>query len=187
MFRLFFCSMSRSSFIFFAALQSFIAFIDALSWSTVSINGTSAPAARGGHAGVELGGAFYVFGGSGSDATYFNDLTSFSFLTSSWSQVQSYGDRPEKRGGHSSSLVGPSLVIYGGEDNLGSHSDVYKLDFSEKNWLMGRIVDDVRPPSRAYHAAESDGTGMVFIFGGYSQVPFTNLQRNLLTLERGLF
>ncbi|PKA54912.1 Acyl-CoA-binding domain-containing protein 4 [Apostasia shenzhenica] len=94
--------------------------------------------------------------------------------TCKWSNVKTYGKAPISRGGQSVTLVGTTLVMFGGEDAKRSLlNDLHILDLETMTW------DDVdaigTPPSpRSDHAAACHAERYLLIFGGGSHATCFN-------------
>lgn len=48
-----------------------------------------------------------------------------------WTEWVTTGDIPQKKGYHSSNLVGDKMIVFGGSDGHASFADVHVLDLSE--------------------------------------------------------
>ncbi|KAJ7571126.1 hypothetical protein O6H91_01G150000 [Diphasiastrum complanatum] len=92
----------------------------------------------------------------------------FDTETSTWSLLPSYGQAPAARGGQSVSLVGSSLVMFGGEDSRRQLlNDLNIFDLETMTWDAVEPVGT--PPSpRSDHAAAVHNDDYLFIFGGGS-------------------
>jgi N-acetylneuraminic acid mutarotase len=88
-----------------------------LSWSRPSSSGT-APIEREGHTAATIGGRIFIFGGTWVDdednSIYLNDLHCLDTSSLSWSAPQTSGEPPIPREGHTSSVVGQQMVLFGG-------------------------------------------------------------------------
>lgn len=136
-------------------------------WSRADVGGLE-PSAREGHAAVEVGNKIYVFGGCVQGIRCFNDVHIFDTDTLTWSQEPFTGDAPEPRGGHSATLVGTDVFIFGGANSDTTYGDAYKLDLVQRHWE--RAVPSgcpAVPRRRTNHAAIADAHGRIYIVGGY--------------------
>ncbi|KAM7481517.1 hypothetical protein LguiB_006100 [Lonicera macranthoides] len=98
----------------------------------------------------------------------------FDLQTLTWSALKTYGKPPVSRGGQSVTLVGTSLVIFGGEDAKRSLlNDLHILDLETLTWDE---IDAVGlPPSpRSDHAAAVHAERYLLIFGGGSHATCFN-------------
>ncbi|KAK8950774.1 Acyl-CoA-binding domain-containing protein 4 [Platanthera zijinensis] len=98
----------------------------------------------------------------------------FDLQTLTWSDLRTYGKPPISRGGQSVTLVGTTLVIFGGQDAKRSLlNDLHVLDLETMTW------DDIdaigTPPSpRSDHAAACHAERYLLIFGGGSHATCFN-------------
>ncbi|KAG6599226.1 Acyl-CoA-binding domain-containing protein 4, partial [Cucurbita argyrosperma subsp. sororia] len=98
----------------------------------------------------------------------------FDVQTSTWSTLKTYGKPPVSRGGQSVTLVGTSLVIFGGQDAKRTLlNDLHILDLETLTWDE---IDAVgAPPSpRSDHAAAVHAERYLLIFGGGSHATCFN-------------
>ncbi|KAJ0567835.1 putative acyl-CoA-binding protein, ACBP [Helianthus annuus] len=90
----------------------------------------------------------------------------FDLQTYSWSNMKTYGKPPVSRGGQSVTLVGNTLVIFGGQDgNRTLLNDLHILDFETMTWDEIDTIG-VSPSPRADHAAAVHAERYLLIFGG---------------------
>lgn len=136
-------------------------------WSRVDAGGLQ-PSAREGHAAVEVGNKIFVFGGCVQGIRCFNDVHIFDTDTLTWSQEPFTGDAPEPRGGHSATLVGTDIFVFGGASSETTYGDAYKLDLIQRHWTRAVASGCPAVPSRrTNHAAIADSHGRIYIVGGY--------------------
>ncbi|XP_022150762.1 acyl-CoA-binding domain-containing protein 4 isoform X1 [Momordica charantia] len=98
----------------------------------------------------------------------------FDVQSSTWSTLKTYGKPPVSRGGQSVTLVGTSLVIFGGQDAKRTLlNDLHILDLETMTWDE---IDAVgAPPSpRSDHAAAVHAERYLLIFGGGSHATCFN-------------
>ncbi|KAG6586255.1 Acyl-CoA-binding domain-containing protein 4, partial [Cucurbita argyrosperma subsp. sororia] len=98
----------------------------------------------------------------------------FDVQTSTWSNLKTYGKPPVSRGGQSVTLVGTSLVIFGGQDAKRTLlNDLHILDLETMTWDE---IDAVgAPPSpRSDHTAAVHAERYLLIFGGGSHATCFN-------------
>ncbi|KAJ6428883.1 hypothetical protein OIU84_020519 [Salix udensis] len=88
--------------------------------------------------------------------------------------IETSGEAPVSRGGHSVTLVGSRLIIFGGEDrNRKLLNNVYALDLETMTWDV--IATKQTPPTpRFEHTAAINGDRYLLIFGGCSHSIFFN-------------
>ncbi|CAN6468140.1 unnamed protein product [Victoria cruziana] len=94
--------------------------------------------------------------------------------TSTWSFLKTYGKPPASRGGQSVTLVGSSLVMFGGEDHKRSLlNDLHILDLETMTWDEVDAVG-IPPSPRSDHAAAVHADRYLLIFGGGSHATCFN-------------
>ncbi|MFN0105617.1 MAG: kelch repeat-containing protein [Bryobacteraceae bacterium] len=96
----------------------------------------------------------YLFGGQRAEAL--NDLWTYSFERRQWEQVDTPGERPSARFGHTLILDAPRnrLIVFGGQSS-GFFSDVWAFGLGGGGWR--RLGADDAGPSRRYgHSAIYD-------------------------------
>ncbi|KAL6964773.1 acyl-CoA-binding domain-containing protein 4 [Sarracenia purpurea var. burkii] len=98
----------------------------------------------------------------------------FDLPTGTWSTLKTYGKPPVSRGGQSVTLVGSSLVIFGGQDAKRSLlNDLHILDLESMTWDEIDTVG-VPPSPRSDHAAAVHAERYLLIFGGGSHAACFN-------------
>ncbi|KAL0384810.1 UNVERIFIED_CONTAM: Acyl-CoA-binding domain-containing protein 4 [Sesamum radiatum] len=98
----------------------------------------------------------------------------FDLQTCTWSFLKTYGQPPVSRGGQSVTLVGTTLVIFGGQDAKRSLlNDLHILDLETMTWDEMDTVG-VRPSPRSDHAAAVHADRYLLIFGGGSHATCFN-------------
>ncbi|XP_050223805.1 acyl-CoA-binding domain-containing protein 4 [Mercurialis annua] len=91
-----------------------------------------------------------------------------------WSTLKTYGKAPVSRGGQSVTLVGTSLVIFGGQDAKRSLlNDLHILDLETMTWDEIDAIG-VPPSPRSDHAAAVHAERYLLIFGGGSHATCFN-------------
>jgi N-acetylneuraminic acid mutarotase len=137
------------------------------SWSRIQATGTK-PMGREGHASVTVGQRIYYIGGCIQEIQCFNDVHIFDTMSLQWIQEAVTGDAPEPRGGHTATLVGTDIWVFGGASSETTYDSVHKLDLISKHWTRAAPTGgDASPAKRTNHAAAADAHGRVYIFGGY--------------------
>ena len=86
-----------------------------------------------------------------------------------WYPPSVTGDVPSGRSGHSASLLGSDLVVFGGVKGSKFQSSLYVLDTARWKWSQPKINGDT-PRPRSYHTATSvqrpGGKHWMVVFGG---------------------
>jgi len=96
----------------------------------------------------------YLFGGQGSEN--FNDLWMYSLERRQWEQINTPGEKPPARFGHTLILDAPRnrLIVFGGEAR-GFFSDVWAFGLAGAGWRK-LSADDAGPSRRYGHSAIYD-------------------------------
>eukprot|EP01125_Pyxidicula_operculata_P011586 TRINITY_DN3797_c0_g1_i1.p1 TRINITY_DN3797_c0_g1~~TRINITY_DN3797_c0_g1_i1.p1 ORF type:complete len:385 (-),score=114.65 TRINITY_DN3797_c0_g1_i1:533-1687(-) len=124
-----------------------------------------------------LGKKIYIFGGyNRSNEAYFNTLFSFDSESLTWTLIEPRGNPPEKRCGHTASVIDGKLFVFGGRvkvklgDSLFASSsveyrnDLHCYDPATNEWLRYE-PRGIAPAGRAMHTATVVGR-KIYIFGG---------------------
>ncbi|CAH8272417.1 unnamed protein product [Arabidopsis lyrata] len=107
-------------------------------------------------------------GGHTKDPSEFMIVKEFDLLSCSWSILKTHGKPPISRGGQSATLVGKSLVIFGGQDGKKSLlNDLHILHLDTMTWDEMDVVGSP-PTPRSDHAAAVHAERYLLIFGGGS-------------------
>ncbi|CAL4927976.1 unnamed protein product [Urochloa decumbens] len=135
---------------------------------------TSQIAPCAGHSLITWGNNIFSIAGHTKDPSEGITVKEFDPHTCTWSNVRTYGKSPVSRRGQTVTLVGTTLVLFGGEDAKRCLlNDLHILDLETMTW------DDVdaigTPPSpRSDHAAACHADHYLLIFGGVSHASFFN-------------
>nr|GLL37306.1 acyl-CoA-binding domain-containing protein 4-like isoform X1 [Ipomoea trifida] len=98
----------------------------------------------------------------------------FDLQSHTWSTLKTYGKPPVSRGGHSVTLAGTTLVIFGGQDaNRSLLNDLHILDLETMTWDEMDTLG-VSPSPRSDHAAAVHAERYLLIFGGGSHATCFN-------------
>jgi len=137
-------------------------------WSRPDMNGTP-PCARGGHSATLADTQLVLFGGhyyGKGSFVYLNDVHVLDVETSTWHDVRCAGEPPPPRYGHTATLVGRRMFVFGGRgENNVVLKDMYLLDLDEWCWVKVNPTTTA-PTSRFDHADVLIGNKIV-IFGGW--------------------
>ncbi|KAL8553820.1 hypothetical protein ACS0TY_002196 [Phlomoides rotata] len=145
-------------------------------WSKVEVqSGTGemiTPCA--GHSLIPWDGKLLSIAGHTKDPSETLQVKVFDLQTCTWSTLKTYGKPPVSRGGQSVSLVGMTLVIFGGQDAKRSLlNDLHILDLETLTWDEMDTVG-VSPSPRSDHAAAVHADRYLLIFGGGSHATCFN-------------
>ena len=127
------------------------------SWDVVPLGGTP-PSARWAHTATAVSESrMLVIGGEGVlGGQYFNDVHSFSLDDQSWARVHPRGDGasgrllPTARMGHSSTLIGDALLVFGGYTTEQRGSRSIRVATNEL-WVRQPHVTQEPTPTRERH------------------------------------
>ena len=134
---------------------------------------TTIPGDREGHSAAVIGSKIHVFGGTWTDdddsTIYMNDLHVLDVTCFVWSRPTCSGTAPIEREGHSASVVGNRVYIFGGtwvddDSNSVYLNDLHVHDVDAMAWSQPSTTGE--PPSqREGHTAAVVGTDVI-VFGG---------------------
>ncbi|WOL15837.1 acyl-CoA-binding domain-containing protein 4 [Canna indica] len=156
--------------------------LKSLTWSRIEakLSGSSdsstttlvAPCA--GHSLIPWGNKILSVAGHTKDPSETITVMEFDLQTCLWSKLKTYGKPPISRGGQSVTLVGDTLVIFGGADSKRSLlNDLHILDLETMTWDDYDAIGT--PPSpRSEHAAACHADRYLLIFGGGSHATCFN-------------
>ncbi|TVU43986.1 hypothetical protein EJB05_03408 [Eragrostis curvula] len=157
--------------------------LKSLTWSKIDakLQGESSDSAKtaqiapcAGHSLISWGNKFFSIAGHTKEPSEGITVKEFDPHTCTWSIVRTYGKPPVSRGGQTVTLVGTTIVLFGGEDAKRCLlNDLHILDLETMTW------DDVdaigTPPSpRSDHAAACHADRYLLIFGGGSHATCFN-------------
>ena len=162
-------------------------------WERATCGGET-PLARWGHTATVVDKKqFVVFGGFHSDTNRFNDLHIFDTGKLMWIQpLETMADFtprgnhiprrgipnavPSPRGGHSTTLVGRSLVVFGGYGGVGyarrDFNDTAVFDLDALEWRKMPNTQGKAPEARSGHSAAIHRDMAIFYFGGWNACVF---------------
>ncbi|XP_059143292.1 RING finger protein B-like [Physella acuta] len=100
-------------------------------------------------------------------AHYFSELHSYSPVTNRWTHILSIGQEPEALGGHSASVAGHLMVVFGGSPRTGMGSNnVWVFNFLKCSWKLQAVTHDVRPDPRYGQYQTTLDENHILIMGG---------------------
>lgn len=88
----------------------------------------SGPSPRRGHSAVLADTYMVIFGGCYMESKCYNDLYFLDFRTQSWIPFPATGAIPSPRQGHSATLYGSTMWVYGGSSGNGYSSELFSLN-----------------------------------------------------------
>eukprot|EP01018_Ginkgo_biloba_P017861 Gb_28900 [translate_table: standard] len=140
--------------------------LDSLSSKESSSQAVLSPCA--GHCLIRWGNKLLAVAGHAKDPSDTVTVRAFDPEMCTWSVLKSYGKAPIARGGQSVTLVGSSLVMFGGEDSRRCLlNDLNILDLDTMTWDAIEAVG-MPPSSRSDHTAAVHADRYLLIFGGCS-------------------
>lgn len=126
------------------------------------------PYQRYGHTVCAYNGRAYLWGGRNDEFGASNTLHEFDPATQKWRIVPVSGKVPPSRDGHSATVVGHKMYLFGGfeEDVQRFSQDTYVFDFLQSRWSQMRTTGSP-PVWRDFHTAVIIDEKM-YVFGGRS-------------------
>jgi len=137
-----------------------------IDWALVNAEG-SKPTPRGGHSAVAVESNIVLFGGHAYNGKfeYYNDTHIFDCITNTWHSVKCSGVLPQPRYGHSVTVVGNRMFMFGGKGEGTIFRDIHFLDLDEWAWVP--VSSTASGPSpRLNHASVLVGRKLV-VHGGW--------------------
>ena len=127
-----------------------------------SSNSDPPPEPRSGHSTVQFKNCLVVFGGGGAfnptlklrkcyNRVHVFDTSETYTVKNTWRTASPYGCVPSVRRNHAASLIGCTLLVYGGQDEQGSPlDDLSALDLETMRWFQPKIhkTSGARPGKR---------------------------------------
>ena len=139
---------------------------DALRWTQPSMLGT-VPSARKGHTFTKSGAYLYLFGGKGAGGVLLNDVHELDTNRVSWRALQTTGELPPGRDGHTATAVEDRMYVFGGASSQGKLNDVRVLDLHTLRWSRPRSVGG--PPGPRWGHSATLISQQIYMFGGVDQ------------------
>lgn len=134
-----------------------------MSWAKIVPKG-AAPSERNSTSLVATGNVAYLFGGT-HDRDAYNDVWELDVAGSTWKKIEATGDIPPARWGHSASLIGKKIFVFGGEIVGGKSNSMHVFDIESKKWSTPANISGATPNPRSYHAVTS-ADNKIYLFGG---------------------
>lgn len=123
-----------------------------------------------GHVLVAWGSNLLCIGGhtKAKDAKVYMVVRALDTHKNEWSFMSPAGNTPPQRGGHSGTLVGSKVYLFGGEDTARRpQGDLFVLDLADMEWQSPEATG-TPPPARSAHAAAAYQQRYLLVFGGGS-------------------
>jgi N-acetylneuraminic acid mutarotase len=137
-------------------------------WSLLSASGR-APEPRGDHCATTAGRKMYIFGGSGGEDVFFNDLYVLDISSLMWTEIYPNGRSPAVR--EFATLCGygeEMLILFGGTAATTyseiDYNDIHAFDLQSNEW-QGPAVTGPIPEKRYSHCSVTWRDQMI-VFGG---------------------
>lgn len=147
--------------------------IEVPTWVPVTdTHGTAPPPVTGHSATVLLTKAprvradFCVFGGKTAEGVELNDLYALDVVEKEWRVVETHGSPPPPRYGHTATLAGSMMIVFGGRSRNGFLNDVCVLNTDTYEWRQQDTTGIAPCPRYAHTAVASLRTGKLYVFGG---------------------
>ncbi|GFN75899.1 F-box only protein 42 [Plakobranchus ocellatus] len=100
-------------------------------------------------------------------AHYFSELHVYSPTTNRWAHIHSLGQEPEALGGHSASVVGHLMVVFGGSPRPGmGTNNLWVFDFLKTSWTLQPVARDAVPEPRYGQYQTTLDDKHILIMGG---------------------
>ncbi|KAH9513582.1 F-box only protein 42 [Bulinus truncatus] len=100
-------------------------------------------------------------------AHFFSELHIYSPSTNRWSHILSIGQEPEALGGHSASVAGHLMVIFGGSPRTGvGTNNLWVFNFQKLSWKLQPVMFDVKPEPRYGQYQSTLDDSHILIMGG---------------------
>lgn len=137
-------------------------------WTDLAPSGAP-PSVRAGHAMVcdTTDGTVILFGGRNEEG-FFDETWTYEIAANTWSPVETAGDPPTDRYGHSMVFepAGGKAIITGGWDGMMYLSSTWAYDPHAQAWTSLDTYGDVPPPRAGHSVVYDSDTGALVLFGG---------------------
>ncbi|EFJ11440.1 hypothetical protein SELMODRAFT_426385 [Selaginella moellendorffii] len=131
----------------------------------------SCPVSCAGHRLVARGTTLFAFIGIPSDERL--RVYEFDAIECVWSLLPVSGEAPPGTRGHSATLVGSKVWVYGGEDFHGRMlHDVHVFDLDTKEWERV-VTSGMLPPGLCFHGDASFNSNYLYLFSGCDHKLYT--------------
>lgn len=142
-------------------------------WTQAYVTGR-APCGRYGHTASVVGGKIFIFGGNAGTNMRLNDLHVLDTEEMEWHSPLVGGSPPCERSGHTASVIGNKIFVFGGYSYAGGEwlNDMHVLNTGRMKWRKISFFGQV-PSGRNYHTASVVGK-KIYIFGGFGNNVWLN-------------
>ncbi|KAM7268008.1 hypothetical protein ACFE04_010174 [Oxalis oulophora] len=124
------------------------------------------------HSMIKWGSKILILGGHSKKSSDSMIVRFIDTETNHCGTMETSGKVPVARGGHSVTLVGSRLIVFGGEDkNRKLLNDIHALDLETKTWEVLETTQ-TPPAPRFDHSAAAHADRYLLIFGGCSHSVF---------------
>ena len=149
-------------------------------WKKITIkNPNTIPNGRAAHSACSIGeGKMAIYGGSIANGGLAEDILNIFELNlenedeGEWYQINSEGERPGQRYGHSLNYIEPFVILFGGNLNPKLMNDIWVMNINKKekySWIKIENKGEI-PVERLYHSScicqEGKYNNKLIIFGG---------------------
>ena len=141
-------------------------------WDPVIPRGDAQPEARDDHTAVIYNNAtMVVFGGFVDGGERTNDIWRYHFKDNRWEQIVPQTSlAPKPRAGHSASVMGSQMIVFGGRDDDNERlNDLWSFSFEQNTWTELLPKAGTPPCPRSGHSS-SIYHCMLLVFGGILEV-----------------
>ncbi|VDM39553.1 unnamed protein product [Toxocara canis] len=98
-------------------------------------------------------------------STFYNELHLYSTTKNQWIEIVTENSAP-KLASHSASIVGDSMVVFGGSMGNCSSNEIWVLDIPGRVWLQPHIAEGRRPAARYGHSQVLLDSSHLLVVGG---------------------
>lgn len=84
--------------------------------------------------------------------------------TLTWSNPQTFGDKPCRRRAHTTCVYNNCIYVFGGGDGVQALNDTYKLDLTDLKWEEVKTTGQI-PIARGYHTSNLIKSQFI-VYGG---------------------
>lgn len=134
-------------------------------WTRLKTNGFM-PVELASHTALLHGASLMLFGGTGvpfGEAAC-NNLHICNLRSLTWNHVECEGEPPIRLYGHSMTIVGRYLYVFGGTTGWEYNADLHRLDMTR--WVWEVVKTDSEPPAGRYRHEVACYARKLYIFGG---------------------